>query len=152
MKRLATPFIVLLALVSTASVARASDSSLEHALSVYKGRLTADIGYLASFSAPNRSGAGGALSRLSRVESDLAGARQAATGQQGSSSSGRKGRALVLSGLGDALGAAGDARASATAARSGKSSTARSDARSETSEINRAIPLFQQGGTLLHLF
>ncbi len=152
MKRLTPPFIVLLALVLTAPVAWASDSSLEHALSAYKGRLTTDIGYLASFSAPSRSSAGAARSKLSKVESDLAGARRAATGQQASSSSGRRGRTLVLSGLGDAISAAGDALSSANAARSGNSSTARSDARSESSEINRAIPLFQQGGMLLHLF
>jgi hypothetical protein len=54
--------------------------------------------------------------------------------------------------LSDAITAARDGSGSASAARAGKTATARSDARSESSEINRAIPLFQQGGMLLHLF
>jgi hypothetical protein len=152
MKRIATPFLVLVALAAAAPIAVASDASLEHALGAYKSRLTADIGYLASFSAPSRSGASAALSRLSKIQQDLSGARHAAGAQQGSSSAGRRGRTLVLSALGDAIAAAGHAQSSANAARSGKTSTARGEARSESGDINRAIPLFQQGGTLLHLF
>jgi hypothetical protein len=152
MKRIATPFLALVALAVAVPVAGANDASLEHALGAYKSRLTADIGYLASFSVPSRAGAGGTLSRLSTIQHDLAGARHAASAQQGSSSAGRRGRTLVLSALGDAIAAAGHAQSSANAARSGKTSTARSEARTESSDINRAIPLFQQGGTLLHLF
>ena len=58
----------------------------------------------------------------------------------------------MLSGLHDATLAASDARAAAAAARSGKRSTARRDAKEEQREINKAIPLFESGGKLLHLF
>jgi len=58
----------------------------------------------------------------------------------------------VLSALHDATVAANDARASATAARSGIRSTAKRDAKKEQSEINKAIALFESGGRLLHLF
>jgi hypothetical protein len=152
MKRFALALLVSLGLLAVAPLAHASDASLEHALKAYKTRLTADIAYLASFSAPSKSAAATALSRLPKLRGDLTGATQAATRQQGSTNSGRKGRTMVLSGLHDAIVATGDAGASAAAARSGNRATAKRDASREQAEINRAIPLFESGGMLLHLF
>lgn len=152
MKRVALPLLVVLGLVAVTPIAQASDQSLRRALQPYKARLTADIGYLASFTAPTKSNAAAALRRLSGVRSDLNGATRAATGQQASTSSGRKGRTLVLSGLEHAITAAGDARASASAARSGNRATATRDARHERGEINHVVTLFESGGRLLHLF
>jgi hypothetical protein len=152
MKRSALPLLVLLAPLVPAPLAQASDASLKQALKPYETRLTTDIGYLSGFSAPSRSAAPAALRKLSKAGSDLTGASEAATRQQASTSSGRKGRALVLSGLHDATVAAGDARACATAARSGNRSTAKRDANAEQSEINKAIASFESGGKLLHLF
>ncbi len=152
MKRVSLLCLVSTAMLVSPSLARASDASLEHALAAYQSRLTSDIGYLANFSTPSRSGAAGALARLSSVQSDLTGASRAASGQQASSSAGRKGRALVLSALSEAITATGDARAAADAARAGKGSAARSDAAKEHSAIDEAIPRFEQGGSLLHLF
>jgi hypothetical protein len=152
MKRVALPLLVSFGVLAVAPLAQASDASLKHALKAYQARLTADIGYLASFSAPSKSAAPASLSKLSKIRGDLTGAAQAATGQQASTPSGRKGRTLVLSGLNDAIIAVGDARASATAARSGDRSTAKNDAKVELSEINKAIPLFESGGRMLHLF
>src|ERR1700730_5493802 len=94
MKRIALALLVSLGLLAVAPLAHASDVSLEHALKAYKTRLTADIGYLASFSPPSKSAAATALSRLAKLRSDLTGATQAATRQQASTNSGRKGRTL----------------------------------------------------------
>jgi hypothetical protein len=152
MRRIALSCLVSITVLVTPALARASDASLKHALAGYQAKLTSDIGYLSNFSAPSRSAAGGVLRRLSGVQGDLSGASRAASGQQASSSSGRKGRALVLSALSEALTAAGDARAAADAARAGNTSGARSDAGKERSAINQAIPHFEQGGALLHLF
>ncbi len=152
MRRIALSCLVSIAVLATPSLARASDASLKHALAGYQSRLTSDIGYLANFSAPSRGAAGGVLARLSGVQGDLSGASRAASGQQASSSAGRKGRALVLSALSAALTATADARSAAVAARAGNSSGARGDAGKERSAINQAIPRFEQGGTLLHLF
>jgi hypothetical protein len=152
MKRLLLPSIVSIGLLAMAPMARGSDASLEHALKPYKTKLTTDVAYLSSFSAPSKSRATATLRRLSNVAGDLAGATRAANGQQASTTSGRKGRKLVLQGLHDATLAVGDARASATAAKSGQRSTAKRDARSERAKINKAIPQLEQGGMLLHLF
>jgi hypothetical protein len=152
MKRTALLLPVLVAVLAAAPFAQANDASLTKALKRYETRLTTDIGYLSSFAAPSKNGARAALSKLSKVRSDLGGATNAANGQQASTASGRKGRAQVLSALHDATVAASDARASATAARSGLRSTAKRDAKNELSEINKAIALFESGGRLLHLF
>jgi hypothetical protein len=152
MKRVALPLVVAVGLLAVAPLAHASDASLKRALRAYKARLTTDIGYLASFAAPNKGAAVGALRRLSTVRGDLTGATHAATLQQASTSSGRRARTLVLSGLHDAIAAVGDARASATAARSGNRSAAKRAARKARDETNKAIPLFESGGRLLHLF
>jgi hypothetical protein len=152
MKRVLLPLIVSIGLLAVAPLAQASDASLEHALKPYKTKLTTDIAYLSSFSAPSKSRAAAALRRLSKVGGDLAGVTRAANSQQASTKSGRKGRKLVFEGLHDATLAVGDARVSATVAKSGHGSTAKRDARSERAEINNAIPLLEQGGKLLHLF
>ncbi len=152
MKRVMLPLLVSLGVLAVAPVAQANDASLEHALKPYKARLTSDIGYLSSFSAPSKRAASGALSTLSKVRADLDGATRAANGQQASTSSGRRGRTEVLSAFHDATLAAGDAQASAKAAHAGHSSTAKRDAGEEQTEINSAIPLFESGGGLLHLF
>lgn len=152
MKRVLTPLVICSALLAVAPFAHASDSSLKHALKAYEANLTKDIAYLASFKAPSKSGASAALHKISKVESDLNGAKQAANGQQASSSSGKTGRSKVLSALHYALVAASDAKASATAARSHEASTAKKDAKATVSETNKAIPLFESGGKLLHLF
>jgi hypothetical protein len=152
MKRLAPLVFALLGLLAAAPLAAASDVSLRTALKPYEARLTTDIGYLSSFSAPSRSAAPAVLSMLSKVRSALSGATLAASRQQGSSSSGRKGRAQVLSALGYATAAADEAGASANAARAGNRSAAKLDAKQEQSKITKAIPLFKSGGSLLHLF
>lgn len=139
-------------LLVVAPLAQASDRSLEQALKAYQSRLTADIGYLSSFSTPTRRSAGAVLSRLSRIGSDLSGASRAARGQRASSRSGSRGKSLVLSALSNASVAVSDARAAAYAARSGNHSTASRYTRAEQSAINRAIPQFESGGHLLHLF
>jgi hypothetical protein len=152
MKRFALLTLVGLGLLGVPPVAVASDASLKAALKPYESRLTTDIGYLSSFSTPSRSAALPALSKLSKIRSGLSGATRAASRQQASSSSGRRGRTLVLSALADATLAPGDAQASANAARSGSRSAAKRKAKEEQSEINKAIPLFESGGRLLHLF
>ncbi len=152
MKRIAWPCLVTIAALVLAPGAQASDSSLQHALKAYQSRLTSDIGYLAGFGVPSRSGAGATLTRLARVHGDLAAASRVASGQQGSSSSGRRGRSLVLAALSGASTATSDAEAAARAARAGRSSSARSDVSAEQAAINRAIGEFEQGGRLLHLF
>jgi hypothetical protein len=152
MKRIALSVLVMLGLLAGAPIAHASNASLTHALKPYETRLTTDIGYLSSFSAPSRTAASAALTKLSRVRRDLSSATGAASGQQASTNSGRKGRTLVLSAMHDATLAAGDAQASATAARAGRHGVARRDAQSEQTEISRAIPSFESGGRLLHLF
>jgi hypothetical protein len=141
-----------LGLIVAAPLAQASDASLKHALKAYQTRLTSDIGYLASFKAPSKHGAGTALSKVSKIDGDLKGATKAARGQQGSSSAGRKGRTQILSALKDASAAASAAKASATAAQDGKGGAAKSDAKQERTDINKAIPLFEAGGKALHLF
>lgn len=152
MKRGLVALAVAVALLGLAPLASASDSSLRRALNGYKSRLTSDISYLAYFSAPSRSRTSSVLSRLSGVSSDLNGAIRAANGQRSSSRTGSRAKSLLLAAFGYALSATGYARASAYAARSGRGSSARSDARAEQGQINRAIPLFEQGGRLLHLF
>jgi hypothetical protein len=152
MKRVALLLLVPLGLLVATPFARATDASLERALKAYETRLSGDIGYLSSFSAPSKGAAAAVLHRLSEVRNDLAGATRAATGRQASTGSGRRGRELVLSGLHDAAAAASDARACATAVRSGNRNAAKRDERQEQSEIGKAIPLFESGGKLLHLF
>ena len=152
MKRYALPSLVGLALLAAAPFAQASDRSLEQAIGKYKPKLTSDIAYLASFSAPSRSHASGVEKRISGILHDLSAASSAARSQQASSKSVQHGKSLVLSALHDASLAADDARASAKAAQSGNRSGAKKDARAEQTEINRAIPLFESGGRLLHLF
>jgi hypothetical protein len=144
--------LVLLGLLALAPLAQASDATLEKAMKAYEKRLTNDISYLSSFSAPSKHAAPSTLSKLSRIGSDLAGATKAATRQQASTSSGRKGRTQILAALHDATAAKSDAKASATAARAGKTSTAKRDAKTEQSQITKAIPLFESGGKLLKLF
>lgn len=139
-------------LLAAVPIAQANDSSLTKALKRYENRLTTDIGYLSGFTVPSRKAASAVLAKLTKVRTDLAGATHAAGARQASTSSGRKGRTQVLSALHDATVAASDAQSCATAARSGNRSTAKRDAKAEQSEINKAIPLFESGGKLLHLF
>jgi hypothetical protein len=152
LNRACLSLLVSIAVLAGAPLASASDASLEHALKAYEKRLTADIGYLSTFSAPSRGGAGSVLSRLAKIRTDLTGAQSAAIRNQASTSAGRRGRTEVLAALKDALLATGDAQASATAARKGQHSTATHDAGAERREINKAIPLFESGGMALHLF
>lgn len=133
-------------------VAQASDASLTKAMKAYKTRLTTDIAYLANFSAPAKARAGATLTKLGKINRDLLGARHAAQINQASTASGRKGRTEVLSALGYALTSTKDATASARAARAGHRAAARADARAALREINKAIPLFEDGGRRLHLF
>ncbi|MHB1571932.1 MAG: hypothetical protein ACYCXW_24030 [Solirubrobacteraceae bacterium] len=146
---------ILLALMlafAFASAANASDASFRRALAPYKTKLTTDIAYLSNFSAPSKRAAPSSLRTLSRISRDLAGATKAAKGQQGSTTSGRKGRSEVLSALSYATSATSYARSSATAARGGNRSRALAYARSEQARIDKAIPLFEDGGRRLHLF
>jgi hypothetical protein len=152
LKRFTIPLLVMLGLLAFAPLAAASDKSLENALKPYKTKLTTDVAYLAAFKAPAKSKAGGVLKKLSKITADLNGAKNAANGQQASTNSGKQGRTEVLSGLGDLLAAAGDAKNSASAAKAGKSATAKSDAKLELKATNKAIPLLEAGGTKLKLF
>jgi hypothetical protein len=146
------PLAICLSVGALAPMAIASDSSLEKALKPYKSKLTVDIAYLANFKAPGRSGAGAALKQLSKIKGDLNGAKSAATDNQGSTASGKTARTQVISGLGDALTSLADDQKSANAAKSGKASTAKSDAKAGFKEINKAIPLLESGGMKLKLF
>ncbi len=148
----AVPLLVSLGLLVAAPLAQASDASLKRAVKPYVARLTADIGYLSNFSVPSRSGAATVLRRLPKISKDLRGATRAVKDNQGSTSSGRKGRTLALSALGHATIATRDARTCATAVRSGHRSAAKNDQRREQSEINKAISQFEAAGKLLHLF
>ena len=152
MKRFVLPLILMFSVLALAPLAAASDKSLESALKPYKSKLTTDVAYLAAFKAPSKSKAGGVLKKLSKIEGDLTGAKNAANGQQASTSSGTQGRTEVLSGLGDLLAANGDAKNSASAAKAGKSSTAKSDAKLELKATNKAIPVLEAGGMKLKLF
>ncbi|MGP0036132.1 MAG: hypothetical protein ACLP4R_16395 [Solirubrobacteraceae bacterium] len=142
----------LLGLLVLVPLAQASDATLQKAMRPYDKRLTTDISYLSNFSAPSKKAAPSTLSKLSTISSDLSGAIKAASGQQASTSSGRKGRTQILAALHYATAATNDAKACATAARVGKRSTAKRDAKTEQSQINKAIPLFESGGKLLKLF
>ena len=144
--------LLLLGLLALAPLAQASDATLEKAMKPYEKRLTNDISYLSNFSAPSKKAAPSTLNKLSRISSDLAAATKAATGHQASTSSGRKGRTQILAALHDATTATSDARTCAKAARAGKKSTAKRDAKTEQRQINKAIPLFESGGKLLKLF
>lgn len=152
MRRALPTVLALVALAAVPWPAFASDASVRRALSAYESRLTADIGRLASFSTPSRAGAAATIAALGKVRSDLDGAVRAADGQRASTSAGRRGRALVLSGLREALTAAGDAKSAAVAARSGHTAAAKAATAREQKAIDRAIPLFESGGKLLHLF
>jgi hypothetical protein len=152
MKR-ALPFlVVIVGLLALAPVGLASDKSLEKALKPYKTKLTTDVAYLATFSAPSKSHARATLSKLSKVKTDLTGAKNAASGQQASSSKGKTGRTDVIAGVTDALAAEKLAAQSASAAKSGKKSTAKSDAKAAVKELNKAIPVLEAGGKALGLF
>ncbi|HWE32832.1 MAG TPA: hypothetical protein VG410_05055 [Solirubrobacteraceae bacterium] len=151
MKRLLTA--ALLGIVVLVPVAHASDTSLEKALKAYKHKLTTDIAYLSSFAAPSKSATASVSKKLSTIRADLKGAQSAAQNNQASSASGRKGRSEVLTGLGYALVAEGDAKAAASAAASGKKATAKSDAKKARAEIaNKAIAPLESGGMALGLF
>ena len=127
MKRLLTA--ALLGILVLAPVAHASDASLEKALKAYKTKLTNDVAYLSTFAAPSKSGSSSVSKKLSRIRGDLKGAQSAAQNNQASSANAIKGRTEVLTGLGYALVAEGDAKAATSAAASGKKATAKSDAK-----------------------
>jgi hypothetical protein len=151
MKRAVLPVLVLIGLLAT-PVALASDKSLKTALEPYKTKLTTDIGYLASFTAPTKSKGAAATKQLGKIESTLKGVKNAAESQQASSSKGSTGRTDVIAGVTDALTATADGKAAASAAKSGKSSSAKSDAKAELKAIDKAIPLLETGGKDLGLF
>lgn len=152
MKRVLPSVLVALGLALLVPPAWASDATLKSALKPYEARLTKDIAYLAGFRVPSKKATGGALKRLAKINKDLKGAVQAANHNQASSKNGRKGRSLVLSGLHDAIAAAGAARSCAKAAKAGHHAAAKLDRKHEQREINRAIPELESGGKLLHLF
>jgi len=150
--RVAVPVLISLGLLLAAPLAQASDASLKRAVKPYVQRLTADISYLSNFSVPSKGGTATVLRRLSKVRKDLGGATRAVKDNQGSTSSGRKGRTLALSALAHATTATGDAVSCASAVRAGHRSVAKSDQRREQNEINKAISQFETAGRLLHLF
>jgi hypothetical protein len=151
-KRIMLPLAICLSVGALAPMAMASDSSLEKALKPYKSKLTVDVAYVANFKAPSKSGAAAALTKLSKIKGDLNGAKNAATANQGSTASGKTARTQVISGLSDSLTALADDQKSASEAKSGKASTAKSDAKAGFKEINKAIPLLESGGQKLKLF
>jgi hypothetical protein len=152
MKRVVLPLLLVLIGLLATPVAFASDSSLKAALKPYKSKLTVDIAYLADFKAPTKSKAAAATKKLGQIQSTLNGAKKAAEGQQGSTSKGKAARTDVINGVTDALTATSQAKASAAAAKSGKSSTAKSDAKAAFKTIGKAIPLLEAGGKDLGLF
>jgi hypothetical protein len=152
MKRAVVPMIVLLGLLAVAPAGLASDKSLAKALKPYKTKLTTDVAYVATFKAPSKSKAGAAETKLKKIKTDVTGAKNAATGQQASTSKGKTARADVLEGLGYVLNAIKDAHSSAAAAKKGKASTAKSDAKAAVTETNKAIPPLEAGGQDLGLF
>jgi hypothetical protein len=151
MKRALLLLLVLIGLLATPA-ALASDKSLENALKPYKAKLTTDIAYLATFKAPTKSKASAASKELTKIESTLKGAKSAAESHQASSSKGKTGRTDVIAGVTDALTATTDGESSASAAKSGKSSKAKSDAKAELKAIDKALPLLETGGKDLGLF
>lgn len=151
MKRLLT--IALLGTVVLVPVAHASDATLEKALKAYKHKLTSDIAYLSTFPAPSKSTAAGVSRRLSTIRGDLKGAQSAAQNNQASSAKASQGRSEVLTGLGYALVAEGDAKSATSAAASGKAATAKSEAKKARAEIaTKAIAPLESGGMALGLF
>jgi hypothetical protein len=152
MKRVVLPLLVLLGLLAVAPAGFASDQSLAKALKPYKSKLLVDVAYLGNFKAPSKSKAAAALKRLSTIKKDLTGAKNAAEGQQASTSKGTTGRTDVINGVTDMLTATSDAVNSAKAAKSGKTSAAKSDAKAEFKEVNKGIPPLEAGGTDLGLF
>jgi hypothetical protein len=151
-RRVVPALVASFGLLVAASPAHASDASLRRALKPYTTRLTRDIGYLSSFTVRSKKAVPGVIRRLTGIRRDLAGATRAATVNHASSKPGRRGRELVLLGLHDATVAAGKARASANAVRSGRRALATRDQRQERREINMAIRALEAGGKLLHLF
>jgi hypothetical protein len=151
-KRITISLLAVLGVLAPIAPAQASDKTLEKALKPYKTKLTHDVAYLAGFKAPSKSKAASALKELSTIHGDLSGANKAAKDNQASSTNGKTGRADVLTGLKYALSGAADAEKSAKAAKSGKSSTAKSDAKSDIALIKKAIPPLEAGGSKLGLF
>jgi len=152
MKRAVLPLLVLLGLLAAAPVGLASNKSLEAALKPYKTKLTVDVAYLGNFKAPSKSKAAAALKKLSAIKTVLTGAKRAAEGQQASTSKGASGRTDVIAGVTDMLTATSEATNSAKAAKSGKASTAKADAKAEYKEVNKGIPPLEAGGMDLGLF
>lgn len=152
MRRVVLALAVAISLLVSAPLASASDASLKRALKPYTTRLTRDVAYLANFSVPSKTAVPSVLSRLGKIGHDLAAVTHAATANHGSTTSGRKGRALVLEGLHDAQAAANEARACADAVRSGDGSAATRDQGQERRKINKGIGALEAGGKLLHLF
>jgi hypothetical protein len=152
MGRAVVAVAIAISVLVSASLAHARDASLKRALKPYTARLTSDVAYLANFSVPSKSAVPGVLSRLVKIRHDLAGATHAASVNHGSTKAGRKGRALVLTGLHDSQAAASDAKACADAVHSGNHSAASRDHRQERSKIDKAIGALEAGGKLLHLF
>ncbi len=151
-RRLGALALVAVASLAAAPAAGASDASFRRALRHYESRLTADIGYLSSFSAPSKAAAPAALSRLAKVNRDLNAVTTVANRNQASSAAGRTGRSDVLAALGHARIATSDAQRSAGAARARNRAAAVRNARAEQRQIDQAISLFETGGRLLHLF
>jgi hypothetical protein len=151
-KRITISLLVVVGALAPVATAQASDKSLEKALKPYVSKLTTDVAYLANFATPSKGSAGSALTKLSKTHGDLAGVEKVANTNQASSANGKAGRLDVIAGVKDALTATADADAAAKAAKSGKSSTAKSDAKSAKSEIKKAIPLLEAGGTKLKLY
>jgi len=152
MKRVGLSLLVIVGLAVAPAPGWATDASLKSALKPYKTRLTTDVAYLAGFKVPKKSAVGGVLKKLSKITKDLQGAATAANRNQASSNTGRQGRTQVLAGLHDATSAGAAARACAKAVRSGKGSKAKTDHKQVQSNINKAIPLLESGGTKLKLF
>ncbi len=154
--KLTRPILALLLLICAAllvapPLAGASDASIRRVMKPYEQKLTVDIGYLSTFSAPSRSVAPRTLRKLSGIRTELTDASHALEHQKASSRNGRRGRTDVLEALRNALTATADARNSARAARAGHGVTARNDVKAEQREIGKAITQFETGGQLLHL-
>lgn len=149
---LTLPLLICAALLAAAPLARASDASIRRVMNPYKTKLTVDIAYLANFSAPSWKAAPGTLHKLAGIRTELTRASRALEHQKASTRNGRRGRTDVLNALHTALTATTDARNSATAARHRHSATARKDTKAEQRQIGKAIPEFETGGRLLHLF
>jgi hypothetical protein len=141
----------LLATLTLASPAHASDASLRHALTPYGSTLQTDVIYLVGFTAPAQASAPAVAARLSLIDGQLTSVARLTRAQQASTSAGKRGRSMVLSALDEELVAVKYGRVAASAAGSGQSASASAAAAHEQSSMVSSLSGLRAGAALLHL-